>query len=347
MSNRDKIIKLIATILALLLAFGIISGIVGVIMFFVRSSNTHHNAETYVDEEYDEQVDDYEDEPDYEYEDDYDEDYDYEDDYEDDYDEDYEYNEYYKNKKDLKTTSFSNTFENVEGIYIANPVYEVEIVQGNVSKVTVDCENVLEDFTAKLKNNTLILSGQSEHYSWGEEGLSALFGMLEGKPNSSNRKITVTLPKNTELNKCDIKSGTGNVKLEDINTKKLYLTNGTGSLNAKRITANIAEIQCGTGSVNLDDVYFKVTSLETGTGSTNISGQLDGDTEIQSGMGSINLNLIGSADNYNFDIEKGLGSITVDNKTYSELQTNNPNADKEIEIHGGMGSITIDFQHSS
>lgn len=327
MNSRDKLIKLLATGLALLLAFGIISGVAGVILFFVRSGNERLNhtekANVYShNDEYDDMDVTYED-------------------YEDD---DYNDDDY---GKDLKVTSFTHSFAGVQNIDIESPIYAIEIKQGDVTDVLVECENVLDDYTATMENGTLYLSGSEDDYDWGGEGLSTLMGIFNGKSTSKNRKVTITLPKNTTLNNCTISSGTGSLDISDITTSDFVLSNGTGSLNASRITADSADIQCGTGSVELKDIYFKETNLETGTGSTNISGQLEGNTDIDSGMGSINIKLKGSNRDYNFDIEKGLGSLTVDGTSYKELNTDYSGVTNDIDISGGMGSITIEFQYNS
>lgn len=328
MNNRDKLIKLLATGLALLLAFGIITGIAGTILFFVRSGHNRLNRpeNSHVAYSQQESDEDYEDDEDY-------------------YGDDEDYDEEYSN---VETTSFSRSFtEEIENLDIESPIYAIEIQQGDVSHVVVECKDVLEDYTATVENKTLVLSGKKKDYNWGSEGLSTLMGILEGKSPSANRKVTITFPKNTTLNKCFISSGTGSLDISDITTGKFELSNGTGSLTANRITADSADIECGTGSIELKDIYFKKTNLETGTGSTNISGQLEGKTDIDSGMGSIDIKLKGSKNDYNFDIEKGLGSLTVDNTSYKELKTDYSGVSNDIDISGGMGSITIEFQYSS
>lgn len=334
MNQKQKIIKYIATALALFLAFSIIAGVVGMITFFAgfsrpQKNNGNNTSTPITGNRHNHGHEDY-----YDTDDDYDEE-DYE---EEDFDE----------MKNLSTTSFSNTFSDIKKLEVESFVYQVIIQYGNVSKVTVDCQNVLEDYTAKVRNNTLILSGKYSSYNnWGKEGLSTLLGILNGKSPNTDRKVIITIPDNTTLDSCSIDSGTGNVSLSNLATKKLEINNGIGSVTGKYITADYADLECGTGAVKLKHVTFNKTDLESGTGSTTISGTLNGETDIESGIGSVKLELTGSPDDYNFDIEKGLGSLKVNGASYKEFNTNNPSVSNSIEISGGMGSIQIDFQHNS
>lgn len=250
--------------------------------------------------------------------------------------------------KPQKNTSFSNTFSDVKELEIENFVYQVTIQQGNVSKVTVDCQNVSENYTAKVKNNTLILSEKDSSYrNWGKDGFSTLTKIVNGKSPDVDRKVIITIPDNMTLDSCSIDSGTGNIILNNLITKKLEVENGTGSVTGDYITADYADLECGTGAVKLKHVTFNKTDLESGTGATAISGTLNGKTEVDSGIGSIKLELAGTQSDYNFDIEKGLGSLTINGTSYQEFTTNNPGASNSIEISGGMGAIQIDFQHNS
>ena len=53
--------------------------------------------------------------------------------------------------------------------------------------------------------------------------------------------------------------------------------------------------------------------------------------------------LIGSKDDYKVDVEKGLGSISVDGKNVSDLG-NSGNGQRHIHIEGGIGAVRIVFR---
>ena len=54
-----------------------------------------------------------------------------------------------------------------------------------------------------------------------------------------------------------------------------------------------------------------------GLGQLNLTSALTGDCNLDSGVGEMNVTLLGSKDDYELDIEKGIGNITVDGKNVS------------------------------
>ena len=54
---------------------------------------------------------------------------------------------------------------------------------------------------------------------------------------------------------------------------------------------------------------------------------------------------IGNKDDYKLDIEKGLGNITVDGTSVSNIKGQG-NGNNSIEISGGIGAINLKFKES-
>ena len=79
-----------------------------------------------------------------------------------------------------------------------------------------------------------------------------------------------------------------------------------------------------------------------GVGELNLSAALLGDSDLTLGVGASNLTLIGSRDDYKIEIEKGLGSITVDGESVSDFGTSG-NGQNNVEIKGGVGAINLNF----
>jgi hypothetical protein len=80
-----------------------------------------------------------------------------------------------------------------------------------------------------------------------------------------------------------------------------------------------------------------------GVGELNLTASLNGESNLEFGVGESDLTLIGSKDDYLFDINAGIGSISIDGKKYSEF-INNKNALNEINIKGGVGELNISFK---
>ena len=64
-----------------------------------------------------------------------------------------------------------------------------------------------------------------------------------------------------------------------------------------------------------------------------------GYTNVETGIGNVKIKLLDGIDNYKFSIEKGIGSIYVNNEEVDNGVYGN--GSKRIFIDGGVGSIKI------
>lgn len=67
-----------------------------------------------------------------------------------------------------------------------------------------------------------------------------------------------------------------------------------------------------------------------------------GNSKIDHGVGSITLNLIGAKEEYKIHVDKGIGTITIDNKNINDNQIIG-NGINKIDIDGGIGNMDINF----
>ena len=140
---------------------------------------------------------------------------------------------------------------------------------------------------------------------------------------------------------------------------KVYISVSSGTLNIDYLSSFILDIETGAGAVNIDALdIIKEMDIETGAGKLNISGNINnleaevgagefkfsgtlkGKSKIESGVGKVSVDLIDSISNYNFEIEKGIGSITINNESISN-DSYYGNGSNHIEIESGVGSINI------
>ncbi len=152
--------------------------------------------------------------------------------------------------------------------------------------------------------------------------------------------LVITVP-STMFEEVNIETGAGSVQIEKLITNKLNIDLGAGKLNIDYLeVASHADIDGGAGKITINDGKINNFDLDIGAGETNIKSALFGKSEIDCGVGNLNLNLIGNLSNYKFDIEKGIGTIQVNENSIAGNgivgEGNN-----EIEIDGGVGSIKI------
>ena len=147
--------------------------------------------------------------------------------------------------------------------------------------------------------------------------------------NIGKGTITVTIPENMELNEVELNLKAGKLKADQIRTGKLEVNAGAGEVNILDFQAEQAEFQCGAGSVTA-------------------SGDAGKKLEADCGVGELQLNLKGAREDYNYDLECGIGEIVCGDKSYSGFgkdYTIDNHAAKDMEIDCGIGQITVKFMN--
>lgn len=158
----------------------------------------------------------------------------------------------------------------------------------------------------------------------------------------SKRDRFVVIYVNKELSDLDISFGTGKVELDGIRVLSSNIDGGAGSLDIRRTHFNNIDIENGTGSTVISDSTLNNLDLTLGVGSVKFRGDLTGKSRIDCGVGSVSLELLGSKKDYLIKVEKGIGSVLIDNHNISEGVYGN--GKHLLELEGGIGSIKVDFR---
>ena len=80
-------------------------------------------------------------------------------------------------------------------------------------------------------------------------------------------------------------------------------------------------------------------------GQFNLTSALTGECDFDLGVGESNITVIGNKDDYKLDIEKGIGNITVDAASVSNIRVQGK-GNNSIEVSGGIGAINLKFKES-
>ena len=170
------------------------------------------------------------------------------------------------------------------------------------------------------------------------------FVVVEKNHKINSKKITknvdITVPKESKFDKVVIKNGAGTIKSGLINTKKIDFDFGAGSVVIDNLKVEeSANINTGTGEVSINNGSINNMKLSIGVGEVNIKSFLSGQSDISCGVGELNLRLVAPMNTYSFDLEKGVGSIKINNKKYDEGIVGK--GTNTIKIEGGVGSVNI------
>ena len=180
------------------------------------------------------------------------------------------------------------------------------------------CENLDIEFLAGSLN---ILYDDVEKIKVDQEGIRDFSAKMEGhtlkirvRKNwiSSGAKgyLTIIIPEDYVFEKVDLEIGAGQAEIDDLRAKSLEIEVGAGQ----------AEI------MNLDVKHFSASA----------------------GAGQIEAELVGSEQDYNYDVECGIGEIVIGESSFAGLgrdaRVDNPGADRKLDVECGVGQISIEFQ---
>ena len=150
------------------------------------------------------------------------------------------------------------------------------------------------------------------------------------KKLSKTRKVCISYPEDVKLQELEIEMGAGTVYLNrDIDTEKLSVEMGAGEFDSKNpVTAKEADLEIGTGSMTFTDLSAKKISGECG-------------------LGELDLTMTGTQEDYNYDLECGVGNLDVGSDSYSglgrEKSISNTGADRKLDLECGMGNVSVNF----
>ena len=168
---------------------------------------------------------------------------------------------------------------------------------------------------------------------------------LNGSNAYENAVLTIYVPVGTVFDNVNIKTGAGRFTVDSLSAATIGFELGAGDVTiSKLIAEKSANIEGGAGRITISDGAIKDLALKMGMGQLNLTAALTGDSELELGVGESNITLLGSKDDYELDIEKGIGNITVDGKNVTDFGSSG-NGANEVDIHGGVGAINVRFNN--
>lgn len=147
---------------------------------------------------------------------------------------------------------------------------------------------------------------------------------------SKARKVCISYPKNVKLKKLDLEMGAGAVYINrEIQTEELNVDMGAGEFVGNvLVTAKDADLQIGTGSMTFNDLSAEKINGECG-------------------LGEMDLTVTGKEEDYNYDLQCGIGNMDIGSDSYSglgrEKYISNASADRKLELECGMGNVSVSF----
>ena len=133
---------------------------------------------------------------------------------------------------------------------------------------------------------------------------------------------------------------------ENCSFESVNLDIGAGRLTGSNIKADKISIDVGAGQITLEDCSIQDGKMDVGMGAIYYTGSISGNLDADCSMGSTNLNLSGSLNDHNYDLECSMGEIQIGSQKYSGMdkeKTINNGADSNFVLGCSMGNIEINF----
>ena len=219
---------------------------------------------------------------------------------------------------------------------VASGISELKI-HINAADITIkeggrfSVESNLKNLTVEEKNGCLIL-----------KDLTTI--KLSGSNAYQDAVLTIYVPAGTVFDSIDLKTGAGRVSAGELLAETVDIELGAGdALIDTLVAAKSADIEGGAGRITISGGALHDLELEMGVGQLNLTSALTGKCQLELGIGESNITLVGNRADYALDIEKGIGEVRADGKPVSDFGSSG-NGTAEVEIHGGIGAIYVEFK---
>lgn len=222
--------------------------------------------------------------------------------------------------EDIKTYSVSADIKSLE---IKINAADFTIKQGE----SFSFESNLKHLTVEDKNGVLTIK-ETKKYS----------------KTYTGAVLTLYVPADTVFDRADIITGAGRFTVDQLSARTMKFELGAGEVTIDTLIATTAiDIDGGAGRITISGGALHNLDLDMGVGQLNLTSALIGDSDFDLGIGESNITVIGNKDNYKLDIEKGIGNITIDGTSVSNIKEYG-NGNNIIEVSGGIGAINLRFQ---
>ncbi len=159
-------------------------------------------------------------------------------------------------------------------------------------------------------------------------------------------RITFYIPEGARFDGADIEVGAGRLEFDRLQADKVDLEVGAGQITLKDLQTEEMEVSVGLGQIELKEVTVGELEAEVGMGDFTFSGALDGDANMACSMGNVTLQLEGSQQDFNYELSKALGNVTLGNSSSSGFSSQkyiDNNSHKTIDIDCAMGNVSVRF----
>jgi DUF4097 and DUF4098 domain-containing protein YvlB len=118
----------------------------------------------------------------------------------------------------------------------------------------------------------------------------------------------------------------------------------SGEISLTGVTADNGELIADMGQIDGKDLETNGLKVESGSGEVVLKGKLFGLTDITNEMGAVTVNPGAPKDQFNYELNTDMGSVSVGGDNFSgNAAINNGSAKNTLKIKTDMGAIKVNF----
>ena len=233
-------------------------------------------------------------------------------------------------------STFSGTIDKYS---LGNDIDELNIEVGACSFTTKTSTD--DNFYLEVKN-----AGKFQGYV--EDGTLYIKSSVNGKRwgISNAGEIILYIPEDAYFDNADIEVGAGKLEFDRLVADSADLGVGAGQIILSDIQVNDLEASVGMGQITLKEMSVGTLDAEVGMGEFYAVGLITGDVSVECSMGNVSLTLEGSQQDFNYELSKAMGNVTLGRESSSGFASEryiDNNADRTMDIECSMGNVTIQF----
>lgn len=230
----------------------------------------------------------------------------------------------YSNAKKIDIVrEFDNS--SIDDIDISASISKIYLLKGD--NIKVEATSVNENTIIKEERGKLIISEKDKN------------NFFKSKKTS---EIRIYLPEDIYIRNFELDSGVSDTFIEILRADRVSLNLGVGNVTLSKIFSNNTKINSGVGNLEITDGEIGNVDFKLGVGNTNINTILNGNGKIECGVGDVDINLLRSIDGYQIDVDKGLGTVKLNNQKISDNVKYGEGLNK-VYIKAGLGNININL----
>ncbi len=204
----------------------------------------------------------------------------------------------------------------------------------------------LKDLTLKCDTSDLAYENLAVT---GKADLELDFGSLDIKGLSA-KNITISMDsgrctlKGLKADDLNVVNNMGKTTVEGAVLKTFKVDADSGEINLSGVTADQGELIADMGRIDGKDMATNGLKVNSNSGEVVLNGKLFGLTDITSDMGSVTVNPGASKDQFNYELNADMGSVSVGGDNLSgNVAMNNASAKNTLKVKTDMGSIKVNF----